>query len=1250
MVIRRTLFLFLTLVVATSWAQQPVSLSGRVLDASNNRPLPNVHVYFDNSTMGSSTNEQGEFFIKSVPTAHPPLVISAIGYRTVFIPTLDTSQGLPITLEVKLVPVSTILAPVTITAGKMKGNWARRYSDFRRILLGNTSNASKCEILNPEVISFRELDSLAGNNFSAHAIGPIEIMNHGLGYKLSVTLKEFVSLEKSYRMIFSTRFDSLKPSGERQRLRLQTSRVDTYKGSQRHFFKSLINGTYRQEGFRIIYTGDSLAIRRQPGKTNLDASNPGVTREAVLSDLVVDSSKTAPAILRKGVYQIHYANKVLALGKRNLPNEPSPVSWIQVEDPFLRLGPVGEIITPANFWRSGYMDDQRLADLLPYDYEVARDELTLVQQRIRESVVIRGTVADESGMPLPGVDVFVDRGLTGVTTNAWGTFEFPPLDPGKYPIAFGRAGSRDTLLVVDCTNEVPAIAMTLRQRDYRKQQPDPDREAHVKAFEYYLLKPTGAVWAFDLINPGVLQFEKKKDHTEVWATAPLQIESLTYGYEWKLFIRSGRITSKNMTLDALIDIDTIEALKPVEVRRWEKRRLDAYTGSWNQFVSSLQNGTAAADGFDIYQVRHSSKRRPRFAKLSPEDAKAVEGDSIFFASNGVLYLKPRPGLEIHNDNRRRGKKFYKGQSREVLRLSSSNPHVALTAQGITDPTELNISGARPAPLPLVPADLASPTRKKLGYETLMLLKKGALVKTKRYLEKAYVHTDRSIYNPGDSVWIKAYIRYSDPTVRDSLSRVLYADVLAAKTGKIVSTAVLRISDGQARGALGLDADLQPGDYYVRAYTSWMRNFDEIFSTPILLLAAGTSIEAQPSETVGSSPIEVSIASDKKQYGTTSPVRLDIKITSSGSGIAGTFSISVTDQSAVPEVTSGNIMELKRPFKAVDAQFLRITRLMERGITVKGSIPNAREGARYNVGMILRKENTYSFTTTDNGKFMLDLDFTDTTTAFVRATLAGTRWKTEIDDIPSPLVSSLPPPLSYKLITPTGVDRTILSPSDSARLLQEITVRAKRIVSPQHMFRTPTQDRFGFPHRVAEGPALDDVRNHGRLADFLLMAVPDFQNTLCVIQSQSQAEFGTRPDCAQPTRPVYAIYLDGLPVDPSVFGSLPTMLISRVEVYRFTAYAIAIYTEAKVPYRRVDYEEYLVRGYDPPVTFHVPDQKSGYPDYRPTIYWNPDVKADQNGQAVVTFRTSDVGGTYKVVVEGMTGEGEPVRGVGYLVVE
>ncbi|MNC95779.1 hypothetical protein D3C83_129770 [compost metagenome] len=51
-----------------------------------------------------------------------------------------------------------------------------------------------------------------------------------------------------------------------------------------------------------------------------------------------------------------------------------------------------------------------------------------------------------------------------------------------------------------------------------------------------------------------------------------------------------------------------------------------------------------------------------------------------------------------------------------------------------------------------------------------------------------------------------------------------------------------------------------------------------------------------------------------------------------------------------------------------------------------------------------------------------------------------------------------------------------------------------------------------------------------------------------------------------------------------------------------------------------------------------------------MYWNPDIKVDDHGNANIAFRTTDVEGTYKVVVEGMTSSGSPFRAVKYLKVE
>lgn len=50
------------------------------------------------------------------------------------------------------------------------------------------------------------------------------------------------------------------------------------------------------------------------------------------------------------------------------------------------------------------------------------------------------------------------------------------------------------------------------------------------------------------------------------------------------------------------------------------------------------------------------------------------------------------------------------------------------------------------------------------------------------------------------------------------------------------------------------------------------------------------------------------------------------------------------------------------------------------------------------------------------------------------------------------------------------------------------------------------------------------------------------------------------------------------------------------------------------------------------------KESRIPDYRNTLYWNPDVRTDLNGRAEVEFYTSDEAGDYMLLVEGFTPDG------------
>jgi len=56
------------------------------------------------------------------------------------------------------------------------------------------------------------------------------------------------------------------------------------------------------------------------------------------------------------------------------------------------------------------------------------------------------------------------------------------------------------------------------------------------------------------------------------------------------------------------------------------------------------------------------------------------------------------------------------------------------------------------------------------------------------------------------------------------------------------------------------------------------------------------------------------------------------------------------------------------------------------------------------------------------------------------------------------------------------------------------------------------------------------------------------------------------------------------------------------------------------------------------------KSSRLPDFRNTLYWNPDVRTDRSGKASVEFYTSDETGDYTVIVEGFAADGKSGRSV------
>ncbi len=253
--------LFFLLANNTSFSQKII---GKVLDAKTNEPLMGAAVYYDNTSIGNSTDENGEFSIPYKKQLKTPLVISFLGYHSVNISDLTNNQNLLITLNRK--PES--LDEIVITS---KNVWSRKsmLKEFIRLYLGESKNGVSCQLLNPsDLILTYHSDK---KQLRAKTKAPLRIRNVRLKYLITVDLNVFeanywyVSKNKKRRNLnfvhysgnnFYTSMQS-KPTKNTVALRRET-----YKGSVLHFMRAIANENLKKEEYKILVGNIPVSPKR----------------------------------------------------------------------------------------------------------------------------------------------------------------------------------------------------------------------------------------------------------------------------------------------------------------------------------------------------------------------------------------------------------------------------------------------------------------------------------------------------------------------------------------------------------------------------------------------------------------------------------------------------------------------------------------------------------------------------------------------------------------------------------------------------------------------------------------------------------------------------------------------------------------------------------------------------------------------------------------------------------------------------
>lgn len=353
----------LAVVVAAAAHAQPAAapgaVAGTVRDADG-RPLAGASVYLSGTTRGDAADADGRFRIEGVPPGAYRVVASMIGFETGAEP-VEIGPGARLSVDFGLAEATAELGDVRVE-GERDRRWERRLAQFTRALIGESENAAETRILNPEVLSFR----LRWGRLRATAAAPLVVENRALGYRLTYDLRAFSASATEVGYDGDERFEELEPASPDEAARWAEARARAYRGSLRHLLRALLRNRLAEERFSLTLTDDGPGAGyrwRGPASARRvmqlqDESGWGVLQFRGRLEVTYHGEPEEPAYLESDWFY----------ERRGRPDSVQR-SVVRLDGGGVRIDPQGTPEDPFAVVTSGYLAFDRLADLVPEEYE-----------------------------------------------------------------------------------------------------------------------------------------------------------------------------------------------------------------------------------------------------------------------------------------------------------------------------------------------------------------------------------------------------------------------------------------------------------------------------------------------------------------------------------------------------------------------------------------------------------------------------------------------------------------------------------------------------------------------------------------------------------------------------------------------------------------------------------------------------------------------------------------------------------------
>ncbi|NUY79785.1 carboxypeptidase-like regulatory domain-containing protein [Flavobacterium sp. MAH-1] len=326
------------------------TISGIVYD-ENKLVMPGVSVYLDGTSIGTVSDENGNFRISSSQMLNSMLVLRFIGYETIYIQNPFEKAKYTVYMN----PKPDELKEVVVNRNKSEFKRKDMLKVFREQFLGKTEAGRACTILNEDDLEFRY--DTAHNRLITTSQNPLKIMNSHLGYEVEFNLIESTigfgrktvnAHEALYNAYQGTVvFKEIPDASDKFFKRRQV----VYYGSREHLMRCVIDGKWDKSGFELY-----------KNRTKINADDFfTVIYDNGLYSVKVKPEEASEEQLKKGLK--HNPHSTLFVYYRE--DEASTLHFMNLD---FKMDANGNTGSAYDISYAGAMSLPRVGDLLPLDY------------------------------------------------------------------------------------------------------------------------------------------------------------------------------------------------------------------------------------------------------------------------------------------------------------------------------------------------------------------------------------------------------------------------------------------------------------------------------------------------------------------------------------------------------------------------------------------------------------------------------------------------------------------------------------------------------------------------------------------------------------------------------------------------------------------------------------------------------------------------------------------------------------------